>query len=113
MSVTLVSRIMLNIRNPCLFGNTVSTVTKNTRSRPYPSNASTGTVLVGPFVTSPINSGLDTDSQSTTEPGVPRNGGQRKLGGNERLWYELDADWAGVGGDWRDGGADGGVAVSH
>ena len=115
MSVTLVSRIMLNIQNPSLFGNVTvaSTTAGDMRSRPQMSHsAEGGRAYPGPFVTSPVDSGLEFDSQSTIGQDALNHDGPRRPGRNKRVWYELDADWAGVRDGERDRGVDDGVEVS-
>ena len=96
MSVTLVSRIMLNIRNPRLFGNVVSTVTRNAHSRRPPFCSTARNTNISPFIASPGDFGRGSDSQLTTEPDVPSKGRPKGPGRNKQSWYELDADWAGV-----------------
>ena len=112
MSITAISRIMLNIQNPRLFGNVASTITKNTHSRRKPPRLTAGNTSIGPFVASPRDLGLESDSRFTAEPDVPDSDRPKMLGRNKRLWYELDADWAGIMDSQGDRDMNNGVEVS-
>ena len=113
MSVVLVSRIMLKIQNPRLFGNVASTFTsRRSYNRSNQSHSVASTAHFGPFVTSLAATELEIDSQFTIEPDLSSDGRPRGTRRNRRLWYELDTNWAGIGNGRRDRGVDDGTEVS-
>ena len=112
MSVTLASRVMLNIQNPRLFGSVASTLASHTHRRSQQSHSVATTVHIGPFVTSFTDVDLELDSQFTSEQESTINERSRRTRRIRRLWYEIDTNWAGIGNGRRDRGVDDGTEVS-
>lgn len=97
MSISMVSRLIINIQNPRLF-SAIVTGSRTLHSSSTASNA----VHIGPFVTTVVSptelSAGQLDSQFSMDMdlpwvGMPARGRGR---GGRRLWYDLDPGWGGV-----------------
>ena len=96
MSVTVVSRIMLNIQNPHPFENVTTMITENAHSCPRPSRSTSRRVCIEHLVECPAAPDFESSSQYTMTPDIPSNNGPKRSGENNRLWYELAAEWGGI-----------------
>lgn len=97
MSISMVSRLIINIQNPRLF-SAIVTGSRTLHSSSTASNAA----HIGPFVTTVVShtelSADQLDSQFSMDMdlpwvGVPARGRGRA---GRRLWYDLDPAWAGM-----------------